>query len=226
MRERKKRKGEHRALLKSACLAVAFSFVFLCACGAAEPEVTASPSAPSAAETQAPASSGTARPSAAAMAPLPSPSASEAAAEEWELILVNPSHTLPADFSVDLADFEGGQVDARILAVCEEMFADAEADGVDLELVDAYRSRELQSDLFEEKVESYMEKGYGREDAETEATTITARPDTSEHQTGLALDIVTPGPLRIPKRSNGWMKTRPATDLSCGTLATKRKRRA
>jgi D-alanyl-D-alanine carboxypeptidase len=109
----------------------------------------------------------------------------------WSLILVNQQSTLPEDFDVVLADFEGGQVDARILEVCEEMFADAMEDGVDLRLVDAYRSRELQSSLFEKKVQSYLDKGYSRAKAESVAATITARPDTSEHQTGLALDIVT-----------------------------------
>ena len=59
---------------------------------------------------------------------------------DWALILVNPTHYLPDDFEVTLADFEGGQVDERILEVCEEMFADAEEDGVTFQLVDAYRS--------------------------------------------------------------------------------------
>lgn len=123
---------------------------------------------------------------------------------DWARILVNPSHLLPDGFEVALADFEGGQVDAHILDICNEMFADAAADGVEFVLVDAYRSNDRQSELYQQKVNSYIAKGYAREDAEVQAATITARPNTSEHQTGLALDIVTPS---YTKRDKGFAKT-------------------
>ncbi len=123
---------------------------------------------------------------------------------DWASVLVNPESYLPDDFSVSVADFEGGQVDKRILDICKEMFADAKADGVRFKLVDAYRSYDRQKELFEEKVKSYLDKGYSREDAEAEAATITARPNTSEHQTGLALDIVTPS---YTKRDKGFAET-------------------
>ena len=193
MKAREKRKDKHRDLLRGVCLAIAFSFVFLYACSAEETAVFSPAAVPSVTETRAasPETSVTNEPAPTAIQP--SAPAEETASEDgWAEILVNPSHTLPGDFSVTLADFEGGQVDARILDICEAMFADAKADGVELMLVDAYRSRELQSELFSEKVESYIGKGYGREEAEAAAAAITARPDTSEHQTGLALDIVTP----------------------------------
>ncbi len=51
---------------------------------------------------------------------------------DWASIVVNPTNLLPEDFEVTLADFENGQVDERILEVCERMFADAKANGVDL----------------------------------------------------------------------------------------------
>ena len=123
---------------------------------------------------------------------------------DWALMLVNPSHYLPKGFEVSVADFEGGQVDARILKICEAMFADAKEDGVDFQLVDAYRSYDRQNKLYQDKVDSYIAKGYSREDAESKAAAITARPNTSEHQTGLALDIVTPS---YTKRDKGFAKT-------------------
>lgn len=110
---------------------------------------------------------------------------------EWTTLLVNPSHLLPEGFDVAVADFAGGQVDARILDICKQMFSDAKAAGITFILVDAYRSYDLQNELYQKKVDSYIEKGFSRADAEKEAATITARPNTSEHQTGLALDIVT-----------------------------------
>ena len=123
---------------------------------------------------------------------------------EWAEILVNPTNLLPDDFTVELADFEGGQVDARILEISTAMFADAKADGVDFLLVDAYRSYETQAGYYEDMVQRYLNKGYSRADAEVKAATITARPNTSEHQTGLALDIVTPS---YQKRNSGFAKT-------------------
>ena len=123
---------------------------------------------------------------------------------DWTLILVNQWSLLPDDYDVTLADFEGGQVDARILDICEAMFADAAEDGVEFTLVDAYRSYETQSAQFEAKVQSYIAQGYSQEEAEAEASTITARPNTSEHQTGLVLDIVTPS---YTKRNKGFANT-------------------
>lgn len=123
---------------------------------------------------------------------------------EWAAILVSPKHYLPKDFEVTLADFENGQIDARIYDIAAAMFADAKADGVDFQLVDAYRSEARQSELFEEMVQRYQGKGYSREDAEVKAATITARPNTSEHQTGLVLDIVTPS---YTKRNSGFANT-------------------
>ena len=70
--------------------------------------------------------------------------------------------------------------------------------------MDAYRSYETQNAQYHKKVNSYIAKGYSREDAEVKAATITARPNTSEHQTGLALDIVTPS---YTKRDKGFANT-------------------
>lgn len=112
-------------------------------------------------------------------------------AGDWTLILINPDNHLPKQFEVDLAEFENGYVDARIFDICIEMFSDAAEDGISLVLVDAYRSYERQMELYQEKVNRYMRDGYERQEALRIAATITAYPDTSEHQTGLALDIVT-----------------------------------
>lgn len=123
---------------------------------------------------------------------------------DWDMIFVNPSHNIPDDFTPALADFESGQVDERIFDICNQMFADAENDGIDLKLVSAYRSRERQSKLYQRKVNSYTAKGYSPKDAETKAAAITARPGTSEHQTGLALDLTTPSHTSM---NSGFAKT-------------------
>ncbi len=124
---------------------------------------------------------------------------------DWALILVNQKSLLPDGFTVETADFKSGQVDARILEICAQMFEDAAEDDVKFKLVDAHRSYKTQSALYEDKVQSYINKGKSREDAEVEAATITARPNTSEHQTGLALDIVTSS---YTKRNKGFANTK------------------
>ena len=123
---------------------------------------------------------------------------------EWSAILVNPTHLLPDDYTVELSDFEGGQINALILEIATAMFEDAAGDGIDFTLVDAYRSYKTQEEYYEAKVKTYIDKGYSRADAEAKAATITARPNTSEHQTGLALDIVTPS---YTKRNSGYADT-------------------
>ncbi|WP_052446667.1 M15 family metallopeptidase [Candidatus Soleaferrea massiliensis] len=114
--------------------------------------------------------------------------------DDWRLILANADHPLPDGFTVpELAQIQGGyEIDARIYDAFQQMESAAEADGVDLLVCSAYRSIEKQTSLFEGNVQELMEEGY----SESEARRITGQsyaiPGRSEHNTGLALDIVTP----------------------------------
>ena len=65
-----------------------------------------------------------------------------------------------------------------------------EAAGCKLYLVSGYRSVERQTALFKRKTNSFMAEGFSREEAEKQAAMWVARPGTSEHNTGLAADIV------------------------------------
>ena len=53
-----------------------------------------------------------------------------------------------------------------------------------------YRNIVLQTQLYENKVSRLTQDGYSRRDAERLAATEVASPGTSEHHTGLAVDIV------------------------------------
>ena len=59
-------------------------------------------------------------------------------------------------------------------------------------LCSAYRSIEKQQQLFDRSQQTYMAQGMSEEEAYAKTATETAIPGTSEHQTGLAADIVTP----------------------------------
>ena len=112
--------------------------------------------------------------------------------ENWELTLVNSDCRLPEDYQVPaLTELENGlSVDSRIFESLETMLEDARAEGLQPVVCSAFRTRETQEGLFRNKVDALLEQGYSREEAETEAARWVAVPGTSEHETGLAVDIV------------------------------------
>ena len=57
-------------------------------------------------------------------------------------------------------------------------------------VVSAYRSNSYQAGLYERRIQRFMDQGYSREEAEIEAAKRVAVPGTSEHELGLAMDIV------------------------------------
>lgn len=83
-------------------------------------------------------------------------------------------------------------MDSRVAGAAREMIQAAAEDGVDLMVCSAYRSIEKQQQLFDSSVQRYMAQGMTEEEAYAQTATETAIPGTSEHQTGLAADIVTP----------------------------------
>ena len=111
---------------------------------------------------------------------------------DWNLILVNSQNLLPTDFDVETEYIGNRAMDKRIIDIVKQMIADAKADGVDLLICSSYRSVERQETLFAEQIQGFLNQGYSAEDARTEAAKWVAVPRTSEHHTGLALDIVTP----------------------------------
>ena len=112
----------------------------------------------------------------------------------WNLTLVNFENELAEDFEPkELAEADNGYVvDARIADAAKKMIADARAkDNVRIIALSGYREYEYQKELFDNKVERLqLEKGYSVTKAREEAATVVAVPGTSEHQLGLALDLV------------------------------------
>ena len=112
----------------------------------------------------------------------------------WNLKLVNFEHALNETFEpTELAEVDNGYVaDSRIADATKKMIADARSkDNVRIIALSAYRDYEYQMELFENKVQRLQqEKGYSVDKAREEAKTVVAYPGTSEHQLGLALDLV------------------------------------
>lgn len=112
--------------------------------------------------------------------------------DAWNLILVNGDHGVPLGYAgrQEFTELKNGEfVDSRIYPSLQQMFDDARAAGVYPVVASGYRSREQQERLLEEKTAAYIGMGYGREEARRLALTYCARPGTSEHELGLAVDI-------------------------------------
>ncbi len=109
---------------------------------------------------------------------------------DWRLLLVNSTHPLADDYSVDLTELRNGQsVDTRILSDLQEMFDAARSEDIYPIISDAYRTREDQQTLMDDVIQNYEDEGYSSEEASSKAEQVIAKPGTSEHETGLAIDI-------------------------------------
>ena len=74
----------------------------------------------------------------------------------------------------------------------EAMFKDMATDGInDAYIQSSYRSHAYQSMLFNMYIEDEMANGLSREEAEKMANKYSAKPEYSEHRTGLAVDFTT-----------------------------------
>ena len=113
--------------------------------------------------------------------------------EDYYLLLANAENPLPQDWSIQTEEVQNGyEMDKRAAPAMREMIQAAKEDGVELMLCSAYRSIEKQQQLFDRSQQAYMAQGMSEEEAYAKTATETAIPGTSEHQTGLAADIVTP----------------------------------
>lgn len=115
---------------------------------------------------------------------------------EWNLILVNPWNKMPSGYAdtISLTQLKNGQaVDSRCYPALQEMMDDCRAAGYDPVICSSFRSNDTQTYLYNRKVNQFKDKGYSDADAKVEAGKIVAVPGTSEHQLGLAVDIVDSG---------------------------------
>lgn len=126
--------------------------------------------------------------------------------DTWRLILASAATPLPEGYAPPALEAvaDGYQVDARCAEDLTQMIAAARMEGVSLMICSAYRSESRQRELHEQKTDEYKAFGYGDEAAVAAASTIVLPPGTSEHQTGLAVDIVT---LEYQVLDDGYAET-------------------
>ena len=114
---------------------------------------------------------------------------------DGKIYLVNRQHALhqryvPPDLRDVLVQGMSQEMRQEAAAQLEALFEEAKAAGVPLASVSGYRSYSKQSTIYQRKVDSI-----GREDADR----ISARPGTSEHQLGLAMDVSKKGSSQLNK---------------------------
>lgn len=114
-----------------------------------------------------------------------------ASRENWKMLLANPWNPLPDGFSVELAALSNGlQVDKRILEDLNAMLDACREAGLRPLVCSAYRTNATQARLHKNKIYRLRASGWDWADAPREAARWVAVPGTSEHETGLAVDIV------------------------------------
>ncbi|WP_051544828.1 M15 family metallopeptidase [Butyrivibrio sp. MC2021] len=114
--------------------------------------------------------------------------------DDWKLILVNKQHPIPDDYDFHLGTISGTmRCDERIITPLLDMMKAARKDGVTLIICSPYRDMDRQTMLFNNKVQKYMAGGMSYMDAFNLASQAVTVPGSSEHQIGLAIDIISDG---------------------------------
>ena len=111
--------------------------------------------------------------------------------DDWRLILVNFENDMPENFTVNLASIdEYRAVDSRIIVELMQMLKAMKADGASkIWIQSAYRSIDHQKELYDNRVKEYLAQGKSREEAETLTEQTINKPQSSEHNLGLAVDF-------------------------------------
>jgi D-alanyl-D-alanine carboxypeptidase len=126
----------------------------------------------------------------------------EAADNEWALFLLNNNNPLPEDYDSRLEndigmtlvfeDYRDYYMDSRAAPYIMKMVEDATEDGVDLYIVSTYRTQEYQQMNLDSSVAERMSNGMDYDTAYADTLESVALPGRSEHNAGIAADIMTP----------------------------------
>ena len=110
------------------------------------------------------------------------------------LTLVNPWNTIPDGYEPQLCTLsDGQQIDRRCYDDLMRMLDDCRAAGNSPYICSAYRTWDKLQALFDNKIQRLENEVLDTDTARVEAAKVVAVPGTSEHQLGLALDIIDTG---------------------------------
>ncbi len=109
-----------------------------------------------------------------------------------QLLFVNRWNPVPAEFEPELDTIEGFKIAALCKDRLQKMIKDCKAAGYHCEINTAYRSYSYQKKLWDYRYNDYLSKGYSKEKAADLSARRVLPPGCSEHQLGLAVDLLGP----------------------------------
>lgn len=144
----------------------------------------------------------------------PAPTAAALSADElnagdgWMQLLINSSNVIPDGYApTELTELSNGQsVDKRIYPSLQSMFDDARAQGVYPVVSSGYRTAKQQQSEMDDKIQEYIDDGKSEDEARALAATYVAQVGYSEHEAGLAIDIVAKANKSDDDTVWAWMK--------------------
>lgn len=113
--------------------------------------------------------------------------------DTWYLTLVNNQYRMPADYQVQSAPAIPGcqyELDYRVAQAYTAMYNAAAAEGLYLTPYSGLRSYSRQTINYENKTNYYRNQGYSETEAKALAAMVIMPPGCSEHNLGLAMDII------------------------------------
>lgn len=105
------------------------------------------------------------------------------------LVVVNKNNPISANYNAKIIDYKDVKINSIIKNDLDNMINDAAKLGLKIYPSSGYRSVERQTVLFNNQISKCKKQGYKSKSAESVAATVVARPRTSEHHTGLAIDF-------------------------------------
>lgn len=117
------------------------------------------------------------------------------------LMLVNKDHAIPTGYNPTLVTiptkyyYSAGKdesFDSRAASHLTQMLDDAAAQGVKMVILSGHRTYQYQQNNFNNQVAELLKTGLSSAAAQSQAAQLVAPPGTSEHETGLACDIINP----------------------------------
>ena len=121
--------------------------------------------------------------------PVPGPAVTT---EDWFAVLNGPGNPLPEDFDpqTDAIDGAGYYLDSRAVEDFFAMQQAAQEAGLQLKIISGFRSMTRQQQLYEQQVQALLGQGLDQAAAEQQAQRVEQKAYESDHNTGLAVDLV------------------------------------
>lgn len=128
--------------------------------------------------------------------------------EKWNLAIINTKYPLPDSYAPTLSNAINGsniQLDSRVSERYAEMYAAAKLSGCVLTPYSGYHTYALQENTFNRKVNFYINQGISAEEANQKASAQVLPAGCSEHNAGLAMDIVSASSDFVNTKEYKWL---------------------